>query len=93
MSCTLLRDPPIGSSVKMGILFSQGRHTCISRQRKRHKAIAKRNEIIIMLLQGGKAEMGKVVENCSEGKMWMENPSSEISLAQPDKESAERNLI
>lgn len=44
---------------------------------------------MITLLQEGETEMGKVVENCSEDKTWMENPSSEMGLALSGKERAE----
>lgn len=44
---------------------------------------------MITLLQEEETEMGKVVGNCSEAEMWMENPSSKMRLVLPGKERAE----
>lgn len=44
---------------------------------------------MITLLQESEAEMRKVVENCFEDEMGMDNPSSEMRLALPGEERAE----
>lgn len=46
---------------------------------------------MITLLQEGEAEMAEEIENCSEDKMGVENPSSRMRITQPGKQRAKAN--